>query len=97
MKTKRATGFFCRRTLALAMLGLTTIAQAQVPGRVTTQEDRIMQGDIRWKAVAKKYTISTVGSGGQMIELELAPSQVKRIVTAAAHRAGISGDVSPTG
>ncbi len=51
----------------------------QVNGIVTTTEGRKLQGAIRWRGVAKIYTITTVGAGNAAIELELPPDQVASI------------------
>ncbi len=61
--------------LALAAAGV----QAQVPGVLVTVEGREMQGRLSWRAVARKYTVATADRSGKIIEIELAPEQVKAI------------------
>ncbi len=66
--------------LLLAAFALSTSATiaADVTGRITTAGDgRQITGVIRWKAVARKYTIVQQGPGN--IELEIDPAKVAKI------------------
>lgn len=65
--------------LALALLLAAGAAEAQVMGTIVTTEGRRMTGQLRWKAVARKYSIISAGAGQATVEFELAPSQVARL------------------
>ncbi|MDD5706318.1 MAG: hypothetical protein PHR35_10350 [Kiritimatiellae bacterium] len=75
----------CSRGLALGLmltLFLAGSAQAQmggVSGAITTTEGRRLAGQIRWLAVARKYTIATAGAGGSVVETEILPDKVAKI------------------
>lgn len=67
--------------LWLAACVLAGSVHAQVPGRVTTVEGKIIEGGVRWKAVAKKYSVVTKATnpGAPEIEIELAPSLIAKV------------------
>lgn len=67
-------------SLAAVVALLAGSAAAQVAGRITTTEDKAIQGTIRWKAVAKCYVVSTSRPGSaQIIDIEIAPDKVARV------------------